>query len=85
MTGVIAHNPMGQTVVERSNHALKEMLTKQKGVNNNNNKTQRKITQCFINCKLFLMLMNKKKKKTQQLLIDIVLWKKLLNHASLFI
>lgn len=63
MTGVIAHNPMGQTVVERSNHALKEMLTKQKGVNNNNNKTQRKITQCFINCKLFLMLMNKKKKK----------------------
>ena len=47
ITGV-PHNPTGQTVIERSNHTLRALLNKQKGVI----KTQRQITQCSVTCNI---------------------------------
>ena len=44
----VPHNPKGQTVIERSNHTLRALLNKQKGVI----KTQRQITQCSVTCNI---------------------------------
>ena len=68
----IPHNITGETVTRRSNYTLKETLNKHKGVT--------KPHRDRLHSALFLKYLNANEKKTQQLLRDIVLWKKNLQN-----
>ena len=68
----IPHNITGETVTRRSNYTLKETLNKHKAVTNPH---RDRLHSAFL-----LKYLNANEKKTQQLLRDIVLWKKNLQN-----